>query len=322
MKKLILYSKTNIDYKKRKRAKTYREDQTKENANKINFDHPSTNNIKLNTTRTKPSSLHITAKNLLKIELTQRMDHKTKHKSFMNINSLKNSNTESKHNCKQPIIDLKKTLKHSQSIYLQKLLKTKTSIKKIDIEKLESKKRIKISKRSLTASSSIFNKDLLKRIIGKKHSQEINNQFPMTSAKALKCFGEILSDAEKEEILYYGTIYFMGNRISREKFEFTRNYDDENDDYKCYVGDQVGYQYEIIDILGKGSFGQAIKCYDHKNKIPICLKIIRSSKKLYKQAMIEVKILKFLKNKKFDQMANMVSILNYFFFREHIVIHI
>ena len=92
VKKLILYSKTNIDYKKRKRAKTYREDQTKENANKINFDHPSTNNIKLNTTRTKPSSLHITAKNLLKIELTQRMDHKTKHKSFMNINSLKNSN--------------------------------------------------------------------------------------------------------------------------------------------------------------------------------------------------------------------------------------
>ena len=33
-------------------------------------------------------------------------------------------------------------------------------------------------------------------------------------------------------------------------------FDDERGDYKPYVHDHLAYQFEIISILGKGSFGQ------------------------------------------------------------------
>jgi dual specificity tyrosine-phosphorylation-regulated kinase 2/3/4 len=28
--------------------------------------------------------------------------------------------------------------------------------------------------------------------------------------------------------------------------------------------DHIGFRWEVIEFLGKGSFGQALKCFDHK----------------------------------------------------------
>jgi serine/threonine protein kinase len=36
------------------------------------------------------------------------------------------------------------------------------------------------------------------------------------------------------------------------------------------------YQYEIIDILGSGTFGKVVRAYDHKYKTHTALKIIKS----------------------------------------------
>lgn len=43
--------------------------------------------------------------------------------------------------------------------------------------------------------------------------------------------------------------------------------------------------------LGKGSFGYVLKCFDHKEKKYIALKIIRNKKRLQKQGMVEVRLL-------------------------------
>ena len=45
--------------------------------------------------------------------------------------------------------------------------------------------------------------------------------------------------------------------------------------------DHIGYRYEILQFLGKGSFGIALKCFDHKRKEEIALKVIKNKKKYY-----------------------------------------
>jgi dual specificity tyrosine-phosphorylation-regulated kinase 2/3/4 len=62
------------------------------------------------------------------------------------------------------------------------------------------------------------------------------------------------------------------------------------------IKDHIGYRYEIVGALGKGSFGSVIKVFDHKRNEEAALKIIRSKKKFFNQALVELKILKYIKD--------------------------
>ncbi|KAI4095032.1 MAG: hypothetical protein LQ344_001879 [Seirophora lacunosa] len=67
---------------------------------------------------------------------------------------------------------------------------------------------------------------------------------------------------ERGEIVDYSHVYFCGTNnakkhvgdLNAEAINF--GYDDERGDYNIVTGDHLAYRYEIIDILGKGSFGQ------------------------------------------------------------------
>ena len=170
-----------------------------------------------------------------------------------------------------------------------------------------------------TTMKSIINSNNKKKIIDIECA--LKNELPMTAIQALKIYGKELSDFEKGELLDYDQIYYMGNGIAKYNAENGDGYDDERGDYNTYVGEHVGYRYEIIDILGKGSFGQALKCLDHKEKELVALKIIRSKKKFYHQATIEVKVLKYITEHDSEDKANMVKMLDFFMFRKHIVFY-
>jgi serine/threonine protein kinase len=74
-------------------------------------------------------------------------------------------------------------------------------------------------------------------------------------------------------------------------------YDDENGDYQIIIRDHLNYRYEIIESLGKGSFGQVVKCQDMKPKTKdkiVAVKIIRNKKRFHAQALTEIKILEQL----------------------------
>ena len=58
--------------------------------------------------------------------------------------------------------------------------------------------------------------------------------------------------------------------------------------------DHLAYRFEVQDFLGKGSFGQALKCFDHKTKEVVAVKIIKNKKRYQHQAGVELKILQHL----------------------------
>ena len=43
--------------------------------------------------------------------------------------------------------------------------------------------------------------------------------------------------------------------------------------------DHIAYRYEVLEMIGMGSFGQVAKCLDHKNNELVALKIIRNKKR-------------------------------------------
>jgi hypothetical protein len=196
---------------------------------------------------------------------------------------------------------------------LQHILKNKTSIKQVAVKKASCEKYNSNRTVGNSKSSTAVN-------INNSVNKVLKEVFPLTSIQALKKYGKELSDFEKGELLDYETIYYMGNGIARYNAESEGGYDDERGDYNTYVGEQVGYRYEIIDILGKGSFGQALKCFDHKSKSTVALKIIRNKKKFYHQATVEVKVLDYIREHDKEDKGNMVRMLDYFTFRKHIVI--
>jgi dual specificity tyrosine-phosphorylation-regulated kinase 2/3/4 len=102
-------------------------------------------------------------------------------------------------------------------------------------------------------------------------------------------------------------------------------------DYYLITHDHIAYRYEIIGALGKGSFGQVAKCYDHKEKKYIALKIIRNKKRFAsiifnitsrfeKQGKIEVQVLDKIRIADHDQTHNCVHMLDHFHFRGHLCI--
>jgi dual specificity tyrosine-phosphorylation-regulated kinase 2/3/4 len=96
--------------------------------------------------------------------------------------------------------------------------------------------------------------------------------------------------------LDYPSVYYFGTLNDKkpahpDKPTNNFGYDDERGDYQIINHDHLAYRYEILDTLGKGSFGQVLSCRDHCTGESVAIKIIRNKKRFYHQALVEIKIL-------------------------------
>ncbi|KAF6118386.1 dual specificity tyrosine phosphorylation regulated kinase 4 [Phyllostomus discolor] len=157
-----------------------------------------------------------------------------------------------------------------------------------------------------------------------KEKPQSKHKVPLTAAEALRCFRNQLSSYEQSEILGYAELWFLGLEakkfhVASEKFSKT-SFDDEHGSYMKVLHDHIAYRYEVLEMIGKGSFGQVAKCLDHKNNELVALKIIRNKKRFHRQALVELKILEALRRKDKNNTYNVVHMKDFFYFRNHLCI--
>ena len=120
-------------------------------------------------------------------------------------------------------------------------------------------------------------------------------------------------------------IYFVGplelEQIVQRK-EIQDGQDDEEGYYKVRDGEQLMYRYEVLRVLGKGSFAQVVCCKDHKlssreKDFIVAVKITRNTELDHKFAMSEANLLKFIMEKDPNDEHNIVRLLDEFQFRGH-----
>ncbi|XP_060135630.1 dual specificity tyrosine-phosphorylation-regulated kinase 2 isoform X2 [Zootoca vivipara] len=145
---------------------------------------------------------------------------------------------------------------------------------------------------------------------------------PMMPDQAMKQYMQKLTTFEHHEIFSYPEIYFVGpNAKKRQGVVGGPNnggYDDDQGSYMQVPHDHVSYRYEVLKVIGKGSFGQVVKAYDHKMHQHVALKMVRNEKRFHRQAAEEIRILEHLKKQDKDNNMNVIHMLENFTFRNHI----
>mmetsp|Transcript_6714 Transcript_6714/g.11943 ORF Transcript_6714/g.11943 Transcript_6714/m.11943 type:complete len:302 (+) Transcript_6714:1960-2865(+) len=147
-------------------------------------------------------------------------------------------------------------------------------------------------------------------------------KFPISPAVALRSFTSFLTNYEQSEILEFKQIYYLGQKATKAKTDLNGinyGYDDERGDYTIVMGDHIAYRYEIVQILGRGSFGQVCKCMDHKQQEFVAVKVIRNKKRFHQQGIVEVKVLEHMRDNDLEDSNNVVHVRDRFLFRKHLV---
>ncbi|XP_074978892.1 dual specificity tyrosine-phosphorylation-regulated kinase 1B-like isoform X2 [Caretta caretta] len=77
-------------------------------------------------------------------------------------------------------------------------------------------------------------------------------------------------------------------------------------------------RYEIDSLIGKGSFGQVVKAYDHHDQEWVAIKIIKNKKAFLNQAQIELRLLELMNQHDTEMKYYIVHLKRHFMFRSHL----
>ncbi|KAL9871804.1 serine/threonine-protein kinase minibrain-like isoform 2-T3 [Glossina fuscipes fuscipes] len=104
----------------------------------------------------------------------------------------------------------------------------------------------------------------------------------------------------------------------KERKLYNDGYDDDNHDYIIKHGEKFLDRYEIDSLIGKGSFGQVVKAYDHEEQGFVAIKIIKNKKPFLNQAQIEVKLLEMMNRADAENKYYIVKLKRHFMWRNHL----
>lgn len=108
-------------------------------------------------------------------------------------------------------------------------------------------------------------------------------------------------------------------------FQFTNNGNDlPNGDYIIRKEEVIispeGTEYQVEDLIGKGTFGQVIKCKNLNNNEGVAIKVLKNKRAYRNQGSVEIKILHILNSMDDMNDNHIVQMQDYFVFRDHLCI--
>lgn len=104
----------------------------------------------------------------------------------------------------------------------------------------------------------------------------------------------------------------------KERKLYNDGYDDDNHDYIIKRGEKFLDRYEISSPIGRGSFGQVVKAFDHEEQCQVAIKIIKNKKPFLSQAQIEVKLLEMMNKADAENKYYIVKLKRHFMWRNHL----
>ncbi|CAF0999770.1 unnamed protein product [Adineta ricciae] len=104
----------------------------------------------------------------------------------------------------------------------------------------------------------------------------------------------------------------------KEKRNLNDGFDDENHDYIVRPGEVWLERYTVDCLIGKGSFGQVVKAFDHIDGEYVAIKIIKNKRPFLSQAQIEVRLLELMNDHDTDNNGYIVKLKRHFTFRNHL----
>ncbi|OHT00280.1 hypothetical protein TRFO_33065 [Tritrichomonas foetus] len=139
---------------------------------------------------------------------------------------------------------------------------------------------------------------------------------PISPSDALNYYSEKLTSLERIEIMNYSEVYYIRQELSLDSFSENNEQNNKKEDgdfFKFIKNDHIHFRYQQLSELGRGAFGCVIKCYDHKLKCIVAVKIVKDRPKLHKQILIEQQVLRMIKeNEEESSLHHVIKVLDVF----------
>ncbi|RNF13297.1 putative serine/threonine protein kinase, putative,protein kinase [Trypanosoma conorhini] len=114
-------------------------------------------------------------------------------------------------------------------------------------------------------------------------------------------------------------MYCRQRRLEAPGPKYNNGFDDKEGHYLVLSGEEILNRYTVQEVLGKGSFGTVVRCYDEKRRENVALKITRHGLSFRTQAKLELDILLRLNvNPRLNQLV--VKLLKVFDWQGHLVL--
>uniref|UniRef100_A0A668AK82 Protein kinase domain-containing protein n=1 Tax=Myripristis murdjan TaxID=586833 RepID=A0A668AK82_9TELE len=162
------------------------------------------------------------------------------------------------------------------------------------------------------------------KAIQEKVRKSSEKSFFSLHTDVLQFFKKYLTEFEQKEIKGYKKVWHLGQKAKKiqgsKSLSFNSGYDTENGYYRMVIKDHIAFRFEVLEEIGRGAYGQVLKCRDHKTMALVAIKVIRNDKSIHNEAMAEVKILDALGKKDKKNTANILHMKEHFYFRNHLCI--